>query len=45
MTIREYIAYLVCPALKAEIKALRDGNTRIVLENQRLLDKIGTKYV
>ena len=38
MNLRERIAYLVCPALKDEISALRGGNTKVVLENQRLLD-------
>lgn len=40
MTIRERIAYFVCPVLKEEVAALRSGNTRVVLENQRLLDRL-----
>lgn len=39
MSLRERLAYWVCPNLKDEIAALRDGNTRVVLENQRLLDE------
>lgn len=38
--LRERIAYWICPWLKAEIDALRDGNTKVVLENGRLLDRL-----
>lgn len=40
MSLRRKIAYWFCPSLKAEIEALGDGNTRVVLENGRLLDEI-----
>ena len=40
MTIRERLAYWIFQTLKAEVEALRDGNTKIVLENQRLLDRL-----
>ena len=34
------LALWICPALKAELSALRSGNTRVVLENSKLLDTI-----
>jgi hypothetical protein len=40
--VRQRIAFWVCPDLKAEIDALRSGNTKIVLENARLLDAAGS---
>lgn len=38
---RQRIAFWICPDLKAEIDALRSGNTKVVLENARLLDAAG----
>lgn len=43
MSLRRIIAYFVCPALRDELAALRDGNTRVVLENGRLLDKLAER--
>jgi hypothetical protein len=40
MSLRERIAYFICPALRAEVESLRDGNTKVVLENQKLFDEI-----
>lgn len=37
---RRKIAFLICPELRAEIAALQDGNTKVILENARLLDEI-----
>lgn len=36
---RERIAFFICPTLKDEIAALRSGNTKVVLENARLMDE------
>lgn len=40
VSLRERVVYLVCPWLRDEIEALRSGNTKVVLENQRLLDEL-----
>lgn len=37
---RQRIALWICPALGAELAALRSGNTKTTLENGRLLDEI-----
>lgn len=37
---RERIAYLICPWLRAEVEALRDGNTKVVIANGKLLDRV-----
>lgn len=34
------LAFIICPDLRNEIVALRSGNTKLVLENQRLLDEL-----
>jgi hypothetical protein len=36
----ERLAYLICPVLRDEIAALRSGNTKVVLENQKLMDQL-----
>jgi len=45
MGLRERLAYLICPWLKAEIDALRSGNTKVVLENQKLLDRVANQQL
>jgi len=40
MMIRHRIAFLICPALRDELEALRSGNTKQVLANGRLLDDL-----
>lgn len=35
------MAFWLCPALRDEIAALQSGNTKVVLENGRLLDEVG----
>lgn len=35
---RRWLAFLVCPDLRDEVHALQSGNTKVVLENGRLLD-------
>lgn len=34
------IAFWICPSLRDEVNALRSGNTKVVLENQRLMDEV-----
>jgi hypothetical protein len=38
--VRSKIALWICPAIKSELDALRSGNTKIVLENGKLLDEL-----
>lgn len=38
--VRRKIAFWICPVLKSEVAALQSGNTKVVLENGRLLDEI-----
>lgn len=40
MTLRRRIAFRICPDLRDEIAALQSGNTKVVLENERLLDRL-----
>lgn len=40
MTWRRRLAYWICPTLKDEIDALRSGNTKVLLENAKLLDRL-----
>lgn len=40
MDIRRRLAFWICPDLRAEVRALQEGNTKVVLENERLLDQI-----
>jgi hypothetical protein len=35
---RRWLAFLVCPVLRDEVAALQSGNTKVALENGRLLD-------
>ena len=38
--LRRYLAFLICPSLRDEIHVLQSGNTKVVLENGLLLDRI-----
>ncbi len=37
---RRKLAFYICPSLRDEVHALQSGNTKVVLENGRLLDRL-----
>lgn len=37
---RLWLALRICPYLLDELGALRTGNTKVVLENERLMDEL-----
>lgn len=40
MTLRRWLAFIICPDLRDEVAALQSGNIKVVLENARLLDEL-----
>jgi hypothetical protein len=42
LKLKKRAAFFICPVLKDEIEALRDGNTKVVLENRKLLDRLAS---